>query len=104
MDTDGVQYEYYAAKGVTALHSPDPWLFNYSHWSRSATPRNLCFRCISYSGNYWDGEANKSLPILPNHPCFLSAPPRKRGFFTSKRMVLWYNPTTPKRPTYKRGK
>lgn len=65
MDSDGVQYEYYAAKGVTALHSPDPGLFNYSHWSRSATPRNLCFRCISYSGNYWDGEANKSFPILP---------------------------------------
>lgn len=39
-----------------------------------------------------------------NHPCFLLAPPRKRGFFTSKRMVLWYNPTTLKRPTYKRGK
>lgn len=38
---------------------------NYSHWSRSATPRNLCFRCISYSGNYWDGEANNSFPILP---------------------------------------
>lgn len=108
MDSDGVQYEYYAAKGVTALHSPDPGLFNYSHWSRSRcreTSASAVSVTAEITGMGKQITASLFSPLgVSNHPCFLSAPPRKRGFFTSKRMVLWYNPTTQKRPTYKRGK